>query len=232
MITGWNWKDYIEECIKSVLAQTYKDFSVVIIDDGSDDGSFEIANKYGNIFAVETMTYNQGTFHARKFAIDVSIKAELDFDVVVFLDGDDLLLPNALEVVEKKYREENCLMTYGNWLNQDRIVCGMPLKYEKVIHENRDYRKDTFRCTHLRTFKKELYQKIKWWNPTKSEIESYPDVELLFQMMEMCGEKRIGVIYEPIYIYNETNPQRTLTRFGKDENGYKEICNRPKNNLL
>ena len=54
-ITNYNYGDYLEKAIKSVLNQTFTSFELIIIDDGSTDGSKEIINKYQknkNIYAV------------------------------------------------------------------------------------------------------------------------------------------------------------------------------------
>ena len=153
------------------------------------------------------------------------------YDVIVLLDMDDALLPNALETVAKEY-ENGAWMTYGNYQFESGEKNPLPIHYPDDIHAGRDYRKDVFRCTHLRSFRKELYEMIPQWELTQAEINSYPDAELLFSMMEMCGKKRIGVIEEPIYIYNTSNPLSTLKRFGKDNPGYYEICNRQKKDLI
>ena len=45
-VTNFNYANYIEQSIESVLAQTYKNFELIIIDDGSTDNSREIINRY------------------------------------------------------------------------------------------------------------------------------------------------------------------------------------------
>jgi hypothetical protein len=145
---------------------------------------------------------------------------------------DDGLLPDALEKVAKLYNKTGCWMTYGNWLDMRGKKCPVDINYSDAVHAERSYRKDTFRCTHLRTFRRELYERIPKWELTRGEINSYPDAEILFSMMEMCGKEKIGVVQEPIYIYNNSNPISTLNRFGKDVAGYNEICNRPKRELI
>lgn len=246
VITGYNWERYVRPAVVSVLSQSYKSVNISIVDDGSYDDS---ANKiYGfcqelsdQLFfenndiavSVKVLAKNYGTINARNAAIDFGLEKFPKTDVIVLLDGDDELLPNALELVNKHYKENpSHLMTYGNYIYNNGEVCPVRLHYSDLIRKNRDYRKDTFRCTHLRTFKVELYKQVPQIIPTKSEIESYPDAELLFSMMEMCGQDRIGVIETPIYKYNTENPLNTLKRFGKDNAGYAEIINRPKRNLI
>ncbi len=46
IVPVYNIKDYLETCINSVLKQRYQDFELILIDDGSDDGSEEICCRY------------------------------------------------------------------------------------------------------------------------------------------------------------------------------------------
>lgn len=230
VVTGWNWERYIVPCLNSVGQQTYSNYIVSVIDDGSTDSSRQVlmgCKQRGFPMSLWTPTINNGTYFAR----DLAIKQQDDYDVIVLLDGDDQLMPNALEVVARQY-EQGKLMTYGSWENQLHERCEMDIEYSDRVHGDRSYRQDTFRCTHLRTFHRSLYEATPKWAITQSEKESYPDAEILFSMMEMAGRDRIGVVKECIYMYNETNPQRTLKRFGKDDTGYAEICSRPKRELL
>ncbi len=228
VITGYNWASYIDECLKSVSSQTYKNFIVSIVDDGStDDSVSKLMTESDHIFRSNPV--NLGTYYARDRAIK-EITAN-SYDVIALLDGDDRLMVNALEKVAEQY-EQGKFMTYGNWQNQNGERCGIDIHYSDEIHALRNYRSDIFRCTHLRTFKKELYFAIPAWELTSSEIKSFPDVELLFSMMEMCGKDRIGIIDDPIYTYDQFNPISTLKRFGKDDLGYQEITKRPRRELL
>ena len=88
IIPVYNAEKYIEECIKSVLNQKYKDFEIIIVNDGSTDNSLNIISKlknsYGKIklFNLE----NNGVSNARNFGIEQS-KGEY----IGFVDADDLI---------------------------------------------------------------------------------------------------------------------------------------------
>ena len=49
IIPVFNAEKYLENCLKSVINQTYKNIEIIIVDDGSTDNSFKIYNKYLNI---------------------------------------------------------------------------------------------------------------------------------------------------------------------------------------
>lgn len=242
-VTGYNCESYAERSLQSLVDQTYQNFYVEIVDDGSEDNTYaQVANFIcrqgvgGFNWHYQKFTQNTGTFSARSAAIYCAedfdfIYPSNKYDVIVLLDMDDYLLPDALETVAKEY-EKGMWMTYGNYQYLSGQKNPLPIQYPDEIHTNRDYRKDVFRCTHLRTFRRELYEMIPSWELTQAEINSYPDAEILFSMMEMCGKDRIGVIDNPIYVYNNANPISTLNRFGKDVAGYDEICSRPKRDLL
>lgn len=93
IIPTYNRKDYVTEAIDSVLNQTYKDFEVIVVDDGSTDGTGEfLKERYGDgirYFYKE----NGGCASARNYGLD-SIDADIEY--VCFLDSDDRLLPGKL----------------------------------------------------------------------------------------------------------------------------------------
>ncbi len=87
IIPTYNRRDYVQEAIDSVMAQTFTDYEVIVVDDGSDDGTGEILRKrYGNRIRYEWQR-NQGESVARNHGIAL---AQGDF--VAFLDSDDLWL--------------------------------------------------------------------------------------------------------------------------------------------
>jgi len=86
---------FIRAAIESIFAQTYKNYEIIVVDGGSNDGTLEILNSYGNKIRVITQN-DKGISNARNIGILAS-KGEY----IAFLDSDDLWLPDKLEVQVK-----------------------------------------------------------------------------------------------------------------------------------
>lgn len=100
IIPTYNRASFIEKTIRSVLGQTYRNFEIIIVDDGSTDNTGEIIKNIGN----EKIRYFKIENSERGFARNFGVKHALG-NYVTFLDSDDILLPdhfsNAVESIEK-----------------------------------------------------------------------------------------------------------------------------------
>src|SRR5436309_1848930 len=87
MIGVYNAAPYLAEAIDSVLAQTYRPLEVIVVDDGSDDGSADVAESYGDslIYAYQP---NAGNGAARNHAVRLA-----SGELFAFLDADDRFVP-------------------------------------------------------------------------------------------------------------------------------------------
>lgn len=93
VVTCFNYGRYVAACLESVLAQTYQDFEVVVVDDGSTDDSAEIITRFLSDGRVRLIRQaNGGQAKAKNVGVAAS-SAEL----VAFLDADDLWEPQKLE---------------------------------------------------------------------------------------------------------------------------------------
>ena len=103
-ITNFNYGEYIEKSVESVLNQTIKNFEIIIIDDGSTDRSLEILKKYENNKDIKFLKQkNKGLNVTNNIALRIS-KGKY----IIRLDADDWLEKNALEVLSnhmEKYDE-------------------------------------------------------------------------------------------------------------------------------
>ena len=99
IVPVYNSQTYLRECLESVLEQDYRDFELVIVDDGSTDGSASIAEHLAtNNERVQVLRgTNCGPFLARRRGLTLSRG-----DYVVFLDADDVLAKNALSRISEE----------------------------------------------------------------------------------------------------------------------------------
>jgi teichuronic acid biosynthesis glycosyltransferase TuaG len=92
IIPAFNAEAYIGDALRSVDAQTYGDWEVVLGDDRSTDGTVAVAKEFGDRVNIVTASENAGPATARNRAI-----AHASGELLAFLDADDYLLPTFLE---------------------------------------------------------------------------------------------------------------------------------------
>ena len=90
VIAAYNSGEYVEEAIRSVLAQTYRPIEVVVADDGSQDATRELAGAFGEPVRIVTQE-NGGPAATRNLGL-----REMRGELVAFLDADDLWHPEKL----------------------------------------------------------------------------------------------------------------------------------------
>ena len=96
IIPLYNAEAYIKDCLDSLVAQTFSDFEVIIIDDGSTDGGARIAASFAssnNRFKLIGQP-NKGPSEARNTGLKI-----MRGDYVTFIDSDDCVAPNFLETL-------------------------------------------------------------------------------------------------------------------------------------
>lgn len=97
-------EEYLVECIESILAQTWKHFEIILVDDGSTDSSGkmcdEYAEKYNRIFVIHKK--NGGLSSARNAGIDVARG-----NYLAFIDSDDVVHPDYLRELVNIVEKEN-----------------------------------------------------------------------------------------------------------------------------
>lgn len=103
LVPVYNQRSYLEECIESAINQSYRNFELILVDDGSSDGSEVICDtykkKYPNLIKV-IHKENEGLLYARYTGIKESVGKYL-----LFLDADDCIKENLLQKM-KEYIEQ------------------------------------------------------------------------------------------------------------------------------
>ena len=100
----YNVQKYLKICIESVLSQTFQDYELILVDDGSLDDCGAICDNYAKDNKQIKVIHKQngGLVSARQAGI-----LEASGDYVFHLDGDDAILPNALESAYEIIKKHN-----------------------------------------------------------------------------------------------------------------------------
>ena len=108
---SFNSSRFIEECIDSVLLQTYDNWELLIVDDCSSDNSCEMIKKYDdNRISLIELEKNVGAAETRNIAIR---KAKGKY--IAFLDSDDIWMPTKLEDQIYFMQEKNIAFSFSNY---------------------------------------------------------------------------------------------------------------------
>lgn len=123
VITCYNYDQYIGDAVESVLAQTWQDFEIIVIDDGSTDNTRLVMDKYrDNKKICYTLQENQGASRARNRGL-----LESKGEFIAFLDADDMWLQDKLARQLELFKDQAVGVVYTRryWINPiGRIVDG------------------------------------------------------------------------------------------------------------
>ena len=116
IIPTYNCDRYIDQAIASVLEQTYTDYELIIVDDGSTDDTAQVIKSYGDRINYIYQA-NQGVAQARNRGL-----AAAQGQYIAFLDQDDVFLPNKLgEQVSCFELHSDAGIIHSGW---QRVNCG------------------------------------------------------------------------------------------------------------
>jgi glycosyltransferase involved in cell wall biosynthesis len=106
LINNYNYGKYLDECLLSVINQTYRYIEIILYDDGSTDNSLDIAKKYADkIKIIANPNYSKyGSFNQAN-AINKAF-LESTGDIVFLLDSDDVFLPDKIEKALSVFKED------------------------------------------------------------------------------------------------------------------------------
>ena len=116
-ITNYNYGNYIEKCISSVLEQTYENYEIIIIDDGSKDNSKKILKKFEKNNKIRIIYQkNRGLNISNNIAIKLSRGK-----YIIRVDADDWLKGSALEVLYNEIsKDKKIAMVFSNYYEVDK----------------------------------------------------------------------------------------------------------------
>lgn len=197
IVPVYNTKELLNRCVRSILNQTYNELELLLVDDGSTDGSAELCDELAQVDhrIVVIHQENSGQGVARNSALDV-IKGEY----IYFVDSDDYIKENAIELMIATIEE----------YQSDLCICG-------IINDHIFIKKECRKNPGIKTFTKEelfvsyltepyvrgvlwnkLYKASLFKDLRFSAIRAREDAELLYKIYGICD--RAVYIPESLYI--------------------------------
>lgn len=187
IVPVYNTKKYLKRCIRTILEQTYSNLEVILVDDGSSDGSGiicdEFAKKDNRVIVVHKENEGQGV--ARNVALDIARG-----DLIGFVDSDDYILPDMYMSLYSAMKQYNADMSVCAVIN-DHIIKKTAMH---TLPNPKTYNTKELLVSYIsepfvraimpnKLFKKELWEGIRFSRSVARE-----DEELLYKVYSRCNK--------------------------------------------
>ena len=204
IIPVYNAAHYLEKCINSIINQTYHDLEIILLDDGSTDGSGEMCDSYANSDSRIRVFHqaNRGVSATRKNAISVATG-----DYVSFIDSDDYADPEMIEELWKTAKKTDadislCGFRFVNTLDEmikaSTIMYGLDESTGIKILEDYFCSKDrAYWCVFWnKLFKASLFDGIQF-----PDVKSSEDTFVSAFLYEKC--EKVAIVHNHYYNYRQ-----------------------------
>ena len=210
LVPAYNVEKWARKNITSIVEQEFDNYDMIYIDDASTDNTHNIVKKIfedysrpSHTFQLITNSFNKG----KMWNVYDAINTMKDETIVVIVDGDDWLKdPYILQKLDKNYDP-------GVW-----ITAGSYIEYpsQRIINPKisdtywvGSIRKKSWEASHLLSFRKKLFNKIKkkdLMNKAGEWFATTSDQAMVWPMLEMSGPAHYRTINDVLYVYNRINP--------------------------
>ena len=207
----YNSEKFLKKCIDSILNQTYSNFELILVDDGSADKSPQICDEYARKDSRIVVIHqkNQGQAVARNKALDIC-----NGDYISFIDSDDYVHPQMLEVLMNTMQNSNA----------EIVVCDYVQGYDTNFNWNDNDIVDDFTLFDGKTFLynciigktgkhwvlwDKLYKKKCFDDIRLPEGRIYEDNATVYKLIYMAN--KVSYSNDVLYYYF-TNPESTVNK--------------------
>ena len=207
IVPVYNVEEYIDECIKSILNQTYEQLELILVNDASTDKSGEKCQRWAaedSRVVYVSQEQNQGLSATRNKGIDCASGA-----CVLFVDADDYIDPDSLqEMYDVMSRDSeidmvvanNCVLTqkgeivYNKEYETEEILGETAL--ERLVFDYKDNSKSFSVMSCNKLIKKELFQNVRFL-----EGKEFEDTGIIAPLVGKC--RKIVIIPDYLYTYRK-----------------------------
>ena len=221
----YNSENYLSECLKSLINQTFKDFELICINDGSTDNSLRILQEYqlqndGCITIISQKNSGAGASRNRGFGF-------VNSKTVIFLDSDDYFYPNFLEKMYDRYcetgadvvicRYDVCLP--GGKIFQQAAGIYSEMLPAKEVFNKKDIPQYIFNFSNHAAWNKLIKSDLV--KEHKLEFENTPDSnDVFFTLSVLFFAEKIAIVDIPLLRYNFLNENSTTINRDKYVNTF------------
>ena len=222
IVPVYNVAPYLEKCVNSIIAQTYTNLEIILVDDGSTDGSAamcdELANKDNRIVVIHQK--NNGVSAARNVGLANALG-----QYISFVDADDYISPIMIASIYNSLKAADadisiCSFDYVDCIDDEKHIVQSPVKDEvisgrQLISEkmfNDSYKTIFWSALWNKLFKKQLFDGVVF-----PDIVVYEDLFVLPEIFEKC--QRIACISSNLYYYVQHSKSVLHTTGFKDLEG-------------
>ena len=211
IVPVYNIEKYLERTITSLLENTFNDYEIIIVNDGSTDNSLNILNNYsGNTKLVILSQQNGGLSSARNLGLN-NAKGQY----VIFVDGDDYITKDALLIIHNAIINKPVdLLVFGRIFNygEKKVI---PYKLEnEVFSSPEEYLRKSLQHSKYRTnvwdkvYRRDLIEKnnLRFINGLL-----YEDMFFLLQYLSYSND--VSVIPDALYLYTLNNEESITKSF-------------------
>ena len=209
IITIYNSEEYIRTCVDSLLNQSFSDYEVILVDDGSVDSSAEIIDCYARNNEIIKVIHktNGGETSARKAGLEIA-----KGDYILFVDSDDWIEETALETFGNVVDRGNVDIVAGDWIIHDGgtvyeeiggleegIYCGGDKQYfaQNMIYKGNVRVRGVNASMNTKLFRKKLL--VDLFGKFPDGIKYAEDDFLVYAALAIA--EKISIIHYPYYHY-------------------------------
>jgi hypothetical protein len=194
VVTTYNRAQIVPRCVESCLAQSFSDFELVVVDDGSTDGTAPVLESIGDQrLRLVVHEANRGISPARHTGV-----ANASGEWIVSLDSDDELFPHTLErlhqIIERLPPDVRIVRSRLLWDDgtvTPKVVPAGPIDYEARIRwMEADWGSDSGRCMHRSVFDANPY-----FSDRRGPVEALHELNLSRSELSICVEDVLGIAH-------------------------------------
>ena len=211
VIPVYNVEKYLCRCVASVLHQTFTDFELILVDDGSPDGCGALCDEYAKQDKKIRVIHkkNGGLSDARNAGIDFVLENNCS-DWITFIDSDDWIHPKYLEKLYRAAQDTGCLVS----VCENKATSGPVIFDDSCLFDAETVKTETFFCEGKLSFvvawgkmyKKELFQQIRY--PIgKLHEDEFVTYRILFRL------NQVAYISSSLYYYYINDESITKARW-------------------